>query len=64
MKKMIDVKMILKIKCPSVPNFILLDPSETPISIKEFNDSELKQIGDMWTKELIKKAKNISSGKT
>lgn len=57
MEKNIEAKLTLKIKLPSVPNFILLaGDSNTSISVAEFSDEELKKIGELWTAELIKNA--------
>lgn len=48
----------LKVRCPMVPNFILIENSDTPISIREFTEDELREIASEWTEELIKKSKS------
>ena len=47
----------IKILTPSVPNFILTEYLKQPITLADFTDEELKQIGESWTQELISKAR-------
>ena len=49
----------IKIQIPSVPNFILTDNPEIKLSLEEFSDGELTEIGVEWTKKLIERAKYI-----
>lgn len=45
----------MKVAIPMTPNFIRV--GDNFISIKEFDENELIEIGREWTKELIKKSK-------
>ena len=56
MKAGMEIKLNLKIKLPTIPNYIRLKNSDTPIHISFFKKEELEQIGKLWTQELIKKA--------
>lgn len=57
MRKTLEYEM----EVPKVPNFILYKKNGelTPISVGEFSDEELEQIGNEWTKNLIKTAHEV-----
>ncbi len=45
-------------KTPSIPNFITFENAPNVVfPISDFSEEELQEIGDKWTKELIKKSK-------
>jgi len=46
-----------KIICPSTPNFIRVVGVEGSISISDFSEEELREIGQEWTEELVRRAK-------
>jgi len=47
----------ITVHCPLVPNFIKTDYEM--ISIADFTEDELREIGKEWTEELIKKSKQF-----
>lgn len=58
------VKKITKqmaVNIPATPNFIIVNTY--PVSISEFSDKELHEIGKQWTIELIKRAAVIRQNK-
>ncbi len=51
----------LKVKLPSLPNFITVDSSFTNkaiIDVADLSDTDLKELGKEWTIALIKHAKD------
>ncbi len=53
--KEIEIITKAKVGIPWVPNNIVCDGGYVPI--QKFTDDELKNIGENWTEELIKKAR-------
>lgn len=52
------MKKEIKIKIPSVPNFLLLDIGyATSIPISDFTEEQLREVGKEWTNELIIKSR-------
>lgn len=47
----------IPIEIPLTPNFIKV--RETYYPIQDFTEDELEDVGELWTKELIKKAKTL-----
>lgn len=52
----ITIKREQKICLPSLPNFIR-DETEKAISIADFTEEQLREIGKQWTEALVRKAK-------
>lgn len=48
------MKKEIKVEIPSTPNFIKV--GEVVVSIEDFTDEELKELGKEWTEDLLKKA--------
>ena len=51
---MTDIK--VKIKCPSVPNFVR-DENDRVFPVSSLTDDEIRQLGKEWTERLIERAK-------
>ena len=54
----IEVKKKLRIRVPSVPNYILTEKEDVKFHISEFTDEELEVIISKWKEALLKAAKN------
>ena len=52
------MKKEVNIEIPSVPNFISVGSDR--LSITEFSDEELREIGKLWTEKLIERSKEIT----
>lgn len=53
-----DIK--IEIKIPAIPNYIVIsDSAKVPIS--KLNESELREIGALWTEELVRIAREGNS---
>lgn len=51
------INKIIEINIPKVPNFIITKDGKQTIAVKYFTEKELKEIGRLWTVNLIDKAK-------
>ncbi len=49
-------QILVKVKTPSVPDFVRLAFSDGVIPIQDLSEDELRQIGEAWTQELVAKA--------
>ena len=52
----ITAKKDVEIKLPSVPNFFITRKNVS-IPIEEFSEETLRDIGEVWIKELVNKAR-------
>ena len=57
MGEKIQVNINVDVHCPMLPNYIRFNDGKT-IHISQITEEELQKIGELWTRELIKKAKN------
>jgi hypothetical protein len=48
----------IEIKIPSIPNFIRVGKNNEVYPIKDFTETELREIGEEWTRQLIEKGKS------
>lgn len=48
----------LEISIPTLPNFLCVGETEC-LSISDFSEKELRQIGKEWTDALVRKSKSI-----
>lgn len=55
----LTTKRNVRVKIPTVPNFIQVNGHPEPVS--SFSENELQIIGTLWTKDLIAKAKRKKS---
>lgn len=51
------MKKHIEVVVPSVPNFLKVGTQT--VSVAEFSNNELRQIGREWTEKLIKRAQTI-----
>lgn len=51
----IETDKTVKIRTPLTPNFMEVDGQMLPID--QLSDGQLKAVGEMWTRELIEKAR-------
>jgi len=51
----------MSVKCPSVPNFLVVGTHS--LSITEFSEEELREVGKEWTERLIEHAAEIRAHK-
>ena len=51
----ITVKTEKTFNLPTLPNFIR-DEKDNPVPIENFTDTQLREFGEKWTEELIRKA--------
>jgi len=68
MDDLLKIKIDANIDIPSTPNFIRIKTRKDPkagfdstISIADFTDNELREIGEKWTQKLIENAKAFRS---
>lgn len=64
MKNILEFQKTIRIKTPSVPNFIMAEGDVEKLSIADFTPDELRAIGDLWTQSLIERAKEIKNTPT
>ena len=50
------IQRFLEVQIPLTPNFITIGEKEC-VPIGQFSEQELREIGELWIEELIKKAK-------
>ena len=48
----------IEVHVPMTPNFLLTGDDNKPVSISNFTEKELREIGRQWTAKLIEKAKS------
>lgn len=56
---MTTVKTSIEVQVPRVPNFLSLIGVDTPRSIAEFTEEELRDVAARWTEHLIERAQVI-----
>lgn len=49
----------IEVEIPSIPNFIMSKVDRFTISLSQFSEDELTEIGKMWTQKLIEKSKEV-----
>ena len=54
------MKVNIEIKVPAIPNYIILS-SDAKIHISKLSEKELRKIGNDWTEELVRIAKQGNS---
>lgn len=57
----ISINVTAIIKTPSVPNYLIMDNGEK-IHISAVKEEYLREIGEIWTDELVRKSKEVNHG--